>query len=72
MISLRELARYQYYKDPIKITCTDGQVLVGMAGEVDDEEESGLDEPGITLYNSNGGSVGIGLSEIESISDNVG
>lgn len=69
MISLRELAEYQYHEEPISILCTDGQTLVGMAGEVDDEEESGVDEPGITLYLEDGGLVEIGLSEIESISD---
>ena len=67
MIELNELAKYQHLDDEIKITCTDGQVIEGQPGEVDDEEDSGLGEPGITLYSSDGGWMGIGLSEIESI-----
>ncbi|MBR2257640.1 MAG: hypothetical protein IJ899_10000 [Blautia sp.] len=67
MIDIRELAKYQYFEKQIKIICVDGQELVGMAGEVDDEEESGLDEPGITLYLENDEWVGIGISEIERI-----
>ena len=68
MIDLRELAQYQYSTNDIRITCVDGQVIEGQPGEVDDEEESGLGEPGISLYLPDGGWVGIGLSEIESIS----
>ena len=68
MISLRDLASYQYGSDPIRITCIDGQVIVGMPGEVDDEEESGLGEPGISVYLPDGGWVGVGLSEISRIS----
>lgn len=67
MIDLRELAQFQYSEEPIEVLCVDGTSLVGMAGEVDDEEESGLNEPGITLYLRDGGWVGIGLSEIESV-----
>ncbi len=68
MIDLRELAKYQYNDDEIKVTCTDGKIITGQAGEVDDEEESGLGEPGITIYMKDGGWIGIGLSEIDSIS----
>ncbi len=70
-MELRELAKYQYHPKPIKIDCIDGSFIIGEAGEVDDEEESGLNEPGITvcLDYLDKGSVGIGLSEIKSISE---
>lgn len=68
MIDLRELARFENADEEIRIDCIDGQSIIGMPGEVDDEEESGLDEPGITIYLPDGGLVGIGLSEIDSIS----
>lgn len=66
MIDLRKLAQFQYQKN-IMIICNDGQIIKGNAGEVDDEEESGLDEPGITVYTNDGSDVEIGLSEINSI-----
>ena len=69
MIDLRELAKYQYCDNSIRIVCTDGQIIEGEAGEVDDEEESGLGEPGITVYLESGGWVGIAISEIESINE---
>ncbi len=68
MIDLRELARYENGDEEVKIVCIDGQSIIGMPGEVDDEEDSGLGEPGITIYLTGGGLVGVGLSEIRSIS----
>ena len=69
MINLRELATYQYRKNDVRIVCMDGSEIIGSPGEVDDEEESGLDEPGITLYMLDGGWIGVGLSEIDTIED---
>lgn len=68
MIRLDELARYENMDQEVLIVCNDGQRIIGMPGEVDDEEESGLGEPGITVYFREGGIVGIGISEIRSIS----
>ena len=68
MIDLRQLAQFQYCEERIRILCTDGQELIGTAGEVDDEEESGFDEPGITIYLEKGTPVSVALSEIDSIS----
>lgn len=67
MIDIRELAKYQYADLPVRIVCHDGQVVIGKAGEVDDEEESGLGEPGITVYLEDGGLIGVGISEIKSV-----
>lgn len=52
----------------IEITCTDGQMIVGNIVSVDDEEESGLDEIGCSLFTPDGAFVGVGISEIKSIS----
>lgn len=68
MIDLRELARYENGDEEVEIVCIDGQSVIGMPGEVDDEEDSGLGEPGITVYLPDGGAMGIGISEISSIS----
>lgn len=67
MIDLRELVQYEYLDDPIRIACTDGQVIIGLPDSVDEEDESGLEEPGITVVLEDGGVVVVGLSEIESI-----
>lgn len=67
MIDLRKLAQFQY-QEKVKIVCTNGMVITGNAGEVDDEEESGIDEPGVTFYSDDGRLLEIGLSEIDSIS----
>lgn len=68
MIDLRELSRYENRDEEVEIVCVDGQSVIGMPGEVDDEEDSGLGEPGITIYLADGGAMGIGISEISSIS----
>lgn len=68
MIDLKELARYENRDEEVEIVCVDGQSIIGIPGEVDDEEDSGLGEPGITIYLTDGGLVGVGLSEIKSIS----
>lgn len=68
MIDLKELAKYENRDEEIKIVCTDGQVIIGLPDSVDDEEESGLNEPGITVWTQKDAPVVIGLSEILSIS----
>lgn len=68
MIDLRELVQYEYMETPVRVVCDDGQVIIGLPDAVDDEEESGLGEPGITLATEDGGIVGIGISEIKAIS----
>ena len=68
MIELRELARYENRDEEVKIVCTDGQIIIGLPDSVDDEEESGIDEPGITVCTPEGTPIVIGLSEIASIS----
>lgn len=69
MIDLRELAKYQYSDDEIRITCTDGQIIEGDLVSIDDEEESGLGELGISIFTPQGGYVGLALSEIDSVSE---
>ncbi len=63
MIDLRECAEM----DIVRIVCTDGEVIVGEITCIDDEEESGLGEIGISVMTQDGRYLGIGLSEIESI-----
>lgn len=68
MISVNELIKAYESESDAKIVCTDGQVIIGDVISVDDEDESGLGEIGISLFTPDGGFIGIGLSEIESIS----
>lgn len=63
MIDIRECADL----DIARIVCTDGEVIVGEITCIDDEEESGLGEIGISVMTQDGRYLGIGLSEIESI-----
>lgn len=51
----------------VKVTCTDNQVFIGELTSIDDEEESGLGEDGISIFSESGQYIGIGQSEIESI-----
>lgn len=64
MINLTEFIDIE---DEVRITCIDGQILEGKIGAIEDEEENGLGEIGLTLYSPDGGYYGIGQSEIESI-----
>ena len=54
-------------EDEVRIIFTDGQFIIGRIDSVDDEEESELGEPGISVFSRDGGYVGIGESEIASI-----
>lgn len=51
----------------INVECTDGQIITGILLSIDDEEESGLGEMGITINTPYGRIVGIAESEIEAI-----
>ena len=62
-----DLSKYQDIDGDVKITCVDGQVLIGQINSFDDEEDSGLGEIGISITMPNGAFVGIGVSEIVSI-----
>lgn len=53
--------------DRLKVRCLDGEVIEGELTSVDDEEESGLSEDGISIFTKSGRYIGIGQSEIESI-----
>ena len=65
MISVRLATRH--VDEHVHVICTDGQIVEGFLESVDDEEESGLGEPGISLTTSYGSFVGIPLNEIRSI-----
>lgn len=67
MIDVRTLVHYYEMDSDIEITCTDGQLIVGDIVSVDDEEESGLDEIGCSLFTPEGAFIGVGISEIQSI-----
>lgn len=64
MINLTE---YIDVENEVRVIFEDNSSIVGRIGTVEDEEESGLGEIGITLYTSDGGYLGIGQSEIQSI-----
>lgn len=61
------LALYQFENRKVRITCVDDQILDGHILSVDDDEESGFGEMGITLVTDYGRYIGIGQSEIKTI-----
>lgn len=64
MIDIRELVKICESNDDAKIVCTNGQIIIGDIVSVDDEEESGFGEPGISLFTKDGAFIGIRLSDI--------
>ena len=67
MISFGELARFENSDKEVTVVCIDGKQITGMPDSVEDEEESGINEPGITIFPQEGNPVIIGLSEILAI-----
>ncbi len=61
------LADYQNITDDVRIICTDGSFLDGQINYIDDPDESGIDEWGISFTTVDGGFVEIGESEIKAI-----
>jgi len=53
--------------DRVKVVCTDGEVIKGVISSIDDVEESGLGEDGISLHTEDGRYIGLGESEVESV-----
>ena len=53
--------------DRVRVECVDGQIIEGELTGVDDAEESGFDESGISVYTENGQWLGIAQSEIKTI-----
>ena len=51
----------------VRIHFTDGQYVEGYIDSVDDEEESGLGEMGLSVFTRDGGYLGVGESEVERI-----
>lgn len=58
---------YQGIDDLVRVHFIDGQFVDGRISSVDDEEESGLGEMGISLFTPDGGYLGLAESEIVSI-----
>lgn len=58
---------YQDVDGLVRVHFTNGQYIDGRISSVDDEEESGLGEMGISLFAMDGGYLGLAESEIESI-----
>lgn len=54
-------------ENKIKVEFIDGASVVGFIESVDDEEESELGEPGLTLNAEDGSYIGIAQSEIQNI-----
>ena len=67
MITVKDLMDAYESNREVRIVCTDGQIIIGMLSSVDDEEESGLGEMGLSVFTRDGGYVGIGESEIKRI-----
>ncbi len=53
--------------DEVLIRFIDGEELIGIITSIDDEDESGLGEDGISISTREGRYVGLGQSEIVSI-----
>ena len=68
MISFKELARFENSEEEVTVTCINGKIITGMPDSIEDEDESDIGEPGITIFPKSGNPVIIGLSEIENIS----
>ena len=62
-----DLVQFQYENNLVRVICIDGQIIEGHILSVDDEEESGFNEIGITIVTNYGRYLGIGQSEIKSI-----
>ncbi len=58
---------YQDIDSEVLITFTDEMCLIGRIDSVDDEEESELGEPGLSVFTRDGMYLGLGQSEIECI-----
>lgn len=54
-------------EEQVKITFTDATYLICKIDNVDDEEESGIGEMGLSVFTPDGNYVEIGQSEIKSI-----
>ena len=54
--------------DLVKVVCTGGDIIEGEITSIDDEEESGLGEDGISVMTKDKSWIGIAQSEITSIS----
>ena len=63
MIDFRKIS----VSNKVKVAFADGDSLEGIISSIDDEEESGLGECGISIHTSDGRYIGIGESEVESI-----
>ncbi len=61
-----EVADYIDVDDPVEILFADGTTMLGIIASVEDEEESGLGERGLSFV-SEGRIFGLAESEIESI-----
>ena len=59
--------KLQGEKRKLKITLTDGLYVIGEIISVDDEEDSELGEPGITILTPEGDIVGLRDSEIQMV-----
>ena len=53
--------------DLVKIECTDGYIIEGEITAIDDEEDSGFEEDGISIMTKDKLWIGLAQSEINSI-----
>ena len=62
-----DVRNYQDIEDEVRVNFTDGTYTIGRIDSVDDEEESGLGEPGLSFFTRDGNYLGLAQSEISSI-----
>ena len=67
MIDVKRLVEAYEHEGDVKIICDDGESFVGDVVSVDDEDDSGLGEIGITMFTEDGVVLGLGLSEIDEV-----
>lgn len=61
------IIKYIDIEEKVRITFTDGMYTDGYIESIDDEEESGITEPGISFWTDDGDYLEIGQSEIDNI-----
>lgn len=61
------IIEYIDVEEKVRIIFTDGMYTDGHIESIDDEEESGIMEPGISFWTDDGNYLEIGQSEIDNI-----
>ena len=68
MIELKELIRLYESDEDVRIVLNNGTIIIGEIVSVDDEEESGFSEPGVSLFTKEGSFLGLKIGDISHVS----